>query len=152
MSEWGKRKERRMWITPFFLVLSFRGWKMRVKKKKKKTEKNSGALMKWIGDDGGIECRLGNGELCPFACEGDYCAPLLAAPPRHPEIKTDKNISSHFRTSGSLTLISPPWAFFLSKHFLLSLPRFPSLLSSLVSSSFVCLPVHAALTGRFSEV
>lgn len=108
--------------------------------------------MKWIGDDGGIECRLGNGELCPFACEGDYCAPLLAAPPRHPEIKTDKNISSHFRTSGSLTLISPPWAFFLSKHFLLSLPRFPSLLSSLVSSSFVCLPVHAALTGRFSEV
>ena len=33
-----------------------------------------------------------------------------------------------------------PGPFFFSKHFLLSLPRFPSLLSSLISSSFVCHP------------
>lgn len=50
-----------------------------------------------------------NWMLCPFACEGDYSAPphtpssLPPAPPQHPEIKTNKNISSHLRTS--LTLI-----------------------------------------------
>ena len=110
--------------------------------------------MKWIGDDGGIECGLGNGELCPFACEGDYCAPhpLLPpppAPPQHPEIKTDKNISSHFRTSTSLTLISLPWAFSFENALPLPTPSSSFLSCLLLHLFFICLsPVHTRRPGE----
>lgn len=64
---------------------------------------------------------------------------LPLAPPQRPEIKTDKNISSHFRTSRSLTLISLPWAFLLKT---LS-PHSPALFSlSLLFMSFFISPFH----------
>lgn len=61
MSEWEKREERRMWITPFFfLVLSFRGWKMREKKEKdKEKERKKIAGLLWSGLEMTVELNAG---------------------------------------------------------------------------------------------
>lgn len=75
---------------------------------------------------------------------------LPLAPPQRPEIKTDKNISSHFRTSRSLTLISLPWAFLLKT---LS-PHSPALFSLSALYVFFHLPfpslsLYPGLSSRF---
>lgn len=62
---------------------------------------------------------------------------LPPIPPKYPQIKTDKNISSHFRTSRSLTPISPPWAFLLKT--LYSLTAFLNSVQLFLSALYVFL-------------
>lgn len=120
--------------------------------------------MKWIGDDCGIECRLGNCELCPLLVKEITVRlnpSLPPVPPQHPEIKTDKNISSHFRTSRSLTLSSPglsfrntllllPLSAQSQLHVFFCLPLLPFYFSSFISASLLhCLSsVHTERPGR----
>lgn len=73
---------------------------------------------------------------------------LPPAPPQHPEIKTDKNISSHFRTSRSLTLISLPWAFLLKNTFFL-LPLSTHFRSVFFCRAFLFLSLHLTHSSSF---
>lgn len=60
MSEWGKRKERRMWITPFFSCFVFSGLEDEGKKKKRKRKRQKKiAGLLWSGLEMTVELNAG---------------------------------------------------------------------------------------------
>ena len=149
VNEWMRERGRKKDVNhPLFffspaLVLSFWGWKMRVKKKRKKEkERKKIAGLLWSGLEMTVELNAGwetasSVRLLVKEITVLPSSPLLHGTQRLRLTRTYQVISGQADLPLSSLLPGP---FFFSKHFLLSLPRFPSLLSSLISSSFVCHP------------